>query len=83
MLQAGKGDLPDLLECRWDGAKLTIHEKMPPLPPPRSLEKLEPLPTFVSDVTPLPEVGWFVDDRSTISKGKLQHAETGLSLCSV
>ena len=64
-------DVPLFIECSWDGVKLAFFEKAPPRPssPP---QELIPLPTCVSHATNLPNVGWFIDDRSTLAREKLQ-----------
>lgn len=62
-------DVPLFLECSWNGLKLVFLEKArPPLPP----QVLIPLPPCLSDAEQLPDVGWFIDDRSTSLKEKLQ-----------
>lgn len=59
-------DVPLCLECRWDGVKLVFFEKAPPPPPP---QELVPLPSSLSDAEKLPDVGWFIEDRSTSVQG--------------
>ena len=63
-------DVPLFIECSWDGVKLAF-EKAPPRPssPP---QELIPLPTCVSYATHLPDVGWFIDDRSNSAREKLR-----------
>ncbi|KAG0590598.1 hypothetical protein KC19_1G113100 [Ceratodon purpureus] len=67
-----RADVPLFIECSWDGVKLAFFEKAPPPQAPSPPEELIPLPTCVSDAANLPDVGWFIDDRSTLAKEKLQ-----------